>query len=78
VICPYAGGCAGLEAFAAEGKVHLAWAFCLGEYGDCDRYKAKVAAHDAAAPAQDQGLADREAILSKLRANFPGRPHDGR
>ena len=78
MICPFAAGCAGLEAFANERKFHLAWAFCLGEYGDCDRYKAKVAAQDPATSSQDRSSAEKEAILSKLHANYRREPEEGR
>ena len=44
MICPFAGMCSGFEAFArGVEKEHLAWAFCLGEYRDCDRYKSLFA-----------------------------------
>lgn len=78
MICPFAAGCPSLEAFADEGKFHLAWAFCLGEYGDCDRYKAKLAAQDPAAFPPDRGPVDKEAILSRLHANYRRGPREDR
>ena len=78
MICPFAAGCPGLEAFADQGQFHLAWAFCLGEYGDCDRYKAKLAAQDPTASSLDRSPVDKEAILSKLHANYRREPRGDR
>jgi hypothetical protein len=77
--CPFATRCAGFEVFSRdEDKAHLAWAFCLGEYHDCDRYKASVAGGEAA-PAGEavEGPAAREEILAKLRARLLYRRQQG-
>lgn len=76
MICPFAAGCSGLEAYASKGELHLAWAFCLGEYGDCDRYKKRVAEQDPDSSAVGSP-ADKEAILSRLRANYRWEPGEG-
>jgi hypothetical protein len=73
MICPFAGDCPGLEAFARESMVHLAWAFCLGEYRDCDRYKERVAQGDAGA-SPNEPATENDAVLGRLRADLRYRP----
>ena len=68
MICPFAGMCSGFEAFArGEEKAHLAWAFCLGEYADCDRYKSLFAGCGA------EGRSRRSAVPARRRTEA-GRP----
>jgi hypothetical protein len=68
--CPFARNCPGFEAFAkGSEQIHLAWAFCWGEYRDCDRYKCRVAVGRDARVSGSIGteiLTDREIILDRL------------
>jgi hypothetical protein len=72
--CPFAKRCPTFETFTCEGNQHLAWAFCLGEYRDCDRYKCTVAACASSGAGEsglDRHLVDeKERILGRLRANL--------
>ncbi|MFZ1947677.1 MAG: hypothetical protein WAW06_09025 [bacterium] len=70
--CPFATRCAGFEVFSREeDKMHLAWAFCLGEYHDCDRYKTGLAGGEVATTGEaGDGAAARDELLSKLRARL--------
>jgi hypothetical protein len=72
--CPFAKRCPRFEAFAREGSQHLAWAFCLGEYRDCDDYKRTVAG-DAVPEGGEAGggghlEAEKERILARLRSSL--------
>jgi len=72
--CPFAKKCPTFDAYAREGSQHLAWAFCLGEYRDCDDYKGAVAAGevpDGGEPSAGNHLsAEKERILARLRSNL--------
>jgi hypothetical protein len=78
--CPFAQNCPGFEAYARKGeKMHLVWAFCLGEHRDCDRYKEQVAdAGEGGRHPDPLGPDAREAILSRLRLSLGDRPVEDR
>ncbi len=45
--CPLRYECKAYEAFNVEKDLHyLMWAFCHGEYSDCERYKRIVAGEE--------------------------------
>jgi hypothetical protein len=71
--CPFAKTCPTFEAFAHEGThQHLAWAFCWGEYRDCDRYKCTVTGErcprELGSGVEAGVLSKKDKALSKLRA----------
>jgi len=79
MICPFAGMCSGFEAFArgAE-KSHLAWAFCLGEYADCDRYKSLFACCGARDRRIGPAASERTTKPDRQEQDLPDRPHRDR
>ena len=73
--CPFAHRCPSYEAFAHQAKLqHLAWAFCWGEYCDCNHYKCMVAGERASdalgSGLEAEAMAQKERILGRLRASL--------
>lgn len=78
--CPFAQNCSGFEAYAHKvDKMHLVWAFCLGEHRDCDRYKERVAAAaESGRHPEPLPPGARDAILSKLRMSLDDKSTEDR
>jgi hypothetical protein len=75
VSCPFAARCQVHQALTREAHLeHLAWAFCWGEFRDCNHYKCVVASERSALRssryADDGAVAQKERILTRLRASL--------
>jgi hypothetical protein len=73
--CPFASSCRVHQALTDQAHLeHLAWAFCWGEFRDCNHYKCAVASQRSdlrsSRYAEDSAVAQKERILSRLRASL--------